>query len=477
MKGTGGLLTIILLLPLLVNAQTKTATMTTAQGFTLDDCVEYAINNAVGVKNARLDQEIADAKVKETIGIGLPQIDGNASVSYAETQPRFFGQYDPNSDFFGLGNIPGIQPGDVAAAQNFFQLKGSGDASLSINQLIFNGSYIVGLQASQAYKDLAIRNYNQTEEEVILNVSKAYYNLLINKERLQLYESNIKRVDSLFSDTRAMYENGFAEKIDVDRIKVNLNNLKTERDNFIRLVDLSERLLKFQMNYPLNEDFEVAETMSTAILESEIEEGEDWDYTKRPDYQVLLANQKLQQLNIRNKYAEAMPVISAFANLGYTTQSPTFGGIFTTNSGFDEQPTVGPDKWYGYNMFGLRMSWSLFTGLQRTNQIQQEKLALLQVENSFDQLESSIEVDIQQSRINYDDARNRLEVQKENKELAQEIFEVATKKYSNGVGSNLEVIEAENSLKEADINYYNTLYEAVIAQLELKKALGLLNQQ
>lgn len=477
MKGTGGLLTIILLLPLLVNAQTKTATLTTTQGFTLDDCVEYAINNAVGVKNARLDQEIADAKVKETIGIGLPQIDGNASVSYAETQPRFFGQYDPNSDFFGLGNIPGIQPGDVAAAQNFFQLKGSGDASLSINQLIFNGSYIVGLQASQAYKDLAVRNYNQTEEEVILNVSKAYYNLLINKERLQLYESNIKRVDSLFSDTRAMYENGFAEKIDVDRIKVNLNNLKTERDNFIRLVDLSERLLKFQMNYPLNEDFEVAETMSTAILESEIEEGEDWDYTKRPDYQVLLANQKLQQLNIRNKYAEAMPVISAFANLGYTTQSPTFGGIFTTNSGFDEQPTVGPDKWYGYNMFGLRMSWSLFTGLQRTNQIQQEKLALLQVENSFDQLESSIEVDIQQSRINYDDARNRLEVQKENKELAQEIFEVATKKYSNGVGSNLEVIEAENSLKEADINYYNTLYEAVIAQLELKKALGLLNQQ
>ncbi|MEQ8553934.1 MAG: TolC family protein [Cyclobacteriaceae bacterium] len=477
MKGIGRLLTIALLLPVLVHAQTETATLTTAKGFTLDDCIEYAINNAVGVKNARLDQEIADARVRETIGIGLPQIDGNASVSYAETQPRFFGQYNPNSDFFDLGNVPGIQPGDVAAAQNFFQLKGAGDASLSINQLIFNGSYIVGLQASQAYKDLAVKNYNQTEEELILNVSKAYYNLLINKERVELYESNINRVDTLYSDTRAMYENGFAEKIDVDRIKVSLNNLMTERDNFVRLVDLSERLLKFQMNYPLNDEIEIAESMSTAILEAEIEVGDEWDYNLRPDYQVLLANQKLQQLNIRNKYAESLPVISAFANLGYSTQSPTFGGIFSTNSGFEEQPTVGPDKWYGYNMFGLRMSWSLFTGLQRANQIQQEKLALLKVENSFNQLESSIEVDIQQSRINYDDARNRLEVQKENKALAQEIFEVATKKYSNGVGSNLEVIEAENSLKEADINYYNTLYEAVIAQLELKKALGLLNQQ
>jgi len=347
MKGIGRLLTIALLLPLLANAQTETATLTTAKGFTLNDCIEYAINNAVSVKNARLDQEIADAKVRETIGIGLPQVNGSASVSYAETQPRFFGQYDPNSDFFGLGNVPGIQPGDVAAAQNFFQLKGSGDASVSINQLIFNGSYIVGLQASQAYKDLAIKSYNQSEEELILNISKAYYNLLINRERVELYESNIARVDTLYSDTRAMYENGFAEKIDVDRIKVSLNNLVTERDNFIRLVDLSERLLKFQMNYPLDKEIEISETMSTTILEAEIEMAEDWDYSKRPDYQVLLANEKLQQLNIKNKYAESLPVISAFANLGYSTQSPTFGGIFTTNSGFDEQPNVGPDKWYG----------------------------------------------------------------------------------------------------------------------------------
>ena len=485
MKGIGRLLTIALLLPLLVNAQTETATLTTAPGLTLDDCIEYAINNAVGVKNARIDQEIADAKVRETIGIGLPQIDGSVSLDHNNTLRRFYATKQTSFGFSGLPEseypnfLPGVGDNDIVAAQNFFQLKNNGDAGLSVNQLIFNGSYIVGLQASQAYKDLAIKNYNQTEEELVLNVSKAYYNLLINKERLDLYESNIKRVDSLFSDTRAMYENGFAEKIDVDRIKVSLNNLKTDRDNFIRLVDLSERLLKFQMNYPLNEEIVVAESMSTAILESEIQVGDDWDYTQRPDYQVLLANKKLQELNIKNKYAESLPVISAYANAGYATQSPNFGGLFSTNSNFEEMEDIGigPDKWYGYSTVGLRLSWSLFTGLQRANQIQQEKLTLLQVENSFDLLESSIEVDIQQTRINYDDARNRLEVQKENKALAQEIFDVATKKYSNGVGSNLEVIEAENSLKEADINYYNTLYEAVIAQLELKKALGLLNQQ
>lgn len=475
MKGIKHLL-LALMIPVLAKAQTGSTTLNTSSGMTLEDCIEYAINNAVSVKNARIGQEIAEAKVKETVGIGLPQINGNASVSYAETLPRFFGQYDPNGDFFGLGNVPGIQPGDVAAAENFFQLRANGDASLNVEQLIFNGSYIVGLQASQAYKDLSLREYDQTEEEVILNVSKAYYNLLISKERVALFESNIKRVDSLFTDTQAMYKNGFAEKIDVDRIKVSLNNLITSRDNYVRLVDLSERLLKFQMNYPLNEDIELAETLSTSILEAEVQVGDDWSYGERPDYQVLLANQKLQELNIRNKYAEAFPIISGFANLGYTTQSPTFSGIFATNSGFAEQATVGPDQWYPYNLFGLRMSWSLFTGLQRAQQIQQEKLSLLQVENTFEQLESSIEVDIQQTRINYDDARKRLEVQRENQLLATDIVDVAAKKYSNGVGSNLEVIEAEDSLIEADINYYNTLYEAIIAQLELKKALGLLKQ-
>ncbi len=477
MKGIRLLTLTILFSPLLGLAQTDNVKLTTVEGFTLGECVDYAIKNAVGIKNAMLDREIADAKVKETVGLGLPQVNGNVSLQHAGTQPRFFGQYNPGSDFFGLGNIPGIQAGDVAASQNFFQLKSNGDAALGINQLIFNGSYFVGLQASQAYKDLSVKSYNQTKEELILNVSKAYYTLLINKERLKLYQSNIQRVDTLLRDTKLMYENGFVEKIEADRIQVTFNNLTTERDNFIRLVDLSERLLKFQMNYPLQDKIKIAEALTTNILAAEVSAGGDWDYSLRPDYQVLSANYKLQQLNIKNKYAEALPVISAFANFGYSTQSPNFGGLFTTNSSFDESDAVGPDKWYGYNNLGLRLNWSLFTGLQRTNQIQQEKLALLQVENSFDQMEAAIDVDIQQSRINYDDARNRLEVQDENRELAEEIYQISTKKYSNGVGSNIEVINAENNLNEANTNYYNTLYEAIIAQLELKKALGQLNQQ
>lgn len=203
-------------------AQEKAASV-----FTLEQCIEYAKKNNISSVNAGLDEDIANAKVKETIGIGLPQVSGSASINHNEKLRRFFTTYDQNGGFIDLSGVPGIQDGDVVAAQNFFQLKSSGDAGININQIIFNGSYVVGLQASQAYKDLAYKSSNLTEEQLVQGVMKAYYAVLINKERTELFSSNIARVDSLLRNTKALYENGFAESIDPDRIQVTLNNLIT----------------------------------------------------------------------------------------------------------------------------------------------------------------------------------------------------------------------------------------------------------
>ncbi|MEQ8582721.1 MAG: TolC family protein [Marinoscillum sp.] len=455
----------------------------TSGSFTLDDCVEYALKNSADAKNALLDEQIATARVKETVGIGLPQVSGSVSVQQSPTQPRFFTQYTTGGGSFFItdeqaGQL-GLSDGDVVALRNIFQLKGAGDASLSINQMIFNGSYFVGLQASQAYKDLSIKNSNQTNEEIVMSVSKAYYNLLIAREQLSLVSANLSRLDTLYRNTLAMYENGFAEKIDADRLKVTLNNLKVNRENIENLNDLSMRLLKFQMNFPFDEELIISGSLEDEALQKvELPNAENWDYANRPDYQVLQANYELQKLNIKNKYAEAIPMISAFANLGYSTQSPNFGGIFTTNSSFEDQQGVGPDKWYGYSTLGLSLKWNMFTGLQRTYQIQQEKLSLSKIENGFEVLERSIEMDIKRFQDNLDNALSRLEVQKENAELAESIFNISQIKYQEGVGSNLEVIEADTSLKEAQTNYFSALYDAIIAQLELKKALGILyNEQ
>lgn len=450
-------------------------------GFTLEQCIAYGLENNVSVKNARLDEEIAKAKVKETVGIGLPQVSGSAVAQQSPTQQRFFTQYDPNSSFsfVDASQIPGIQPGDVVAAKNFFQLKGVGDASVSVNQLIFNGSYIVGLQASNAYKELSVKQANQTKETTVLNISKAFYNLLIAQERLSLMDANLARLDTLYRNTAAMQQSGFVEKIDVDRLKVNINNLKVSKNALVNLVSISENLLKFQMNYPFDQSIEVVGSLQNVALEEVDVTSANQGYESRPDYQLLQTNYKLQQLNIKNKYAEALPTIGAFAKFGMSTQSPTFGGIFKTEASFDEiEDVVGPDKWYGYNSYGIQLSWNLFTGLQRNFQIQQQKLELTKIENNFKMLERSIDLEIEQTQDKLANAVEALEVQSENQQLARSIYDITQTKYQEGVGSSLEVIEADTALKEAQTNYYSALYDAIIAQLDLKKALGILyNQQ
>ncbi|HEY0769529.1 MAG TPA: TolC family protein, partial [Sphingobacteriaceae bacterium] len=228
------------------------------QSFTLEQAVEYALANNANAKNATLDERIANARVKETRGIGLPQIDASVGITHNQKLPRFFSQYNPDQQgFIDLSSIPGIQAGDVVALQNFFQLKSAGNASLTISQILFNGSYLVGLQAANAYRDLSVKTNAQTKENIVEQVTKAYYNVLINKDRVTLFDVNIARVDSLLRTTKALNENGFAEAIDVDRIQVTANNLKAQRDNFRNLQELGLQLLKFQMNYPMDQNIDV----------------------------------------------------------------------------------------------------------------------------------------------------------------------------------------------------------------------------
>ncbi len=464
-----------LFLPGLVRAQENP---TTTQAFTLEQCITYALENSTTMKNASIDEKIAQAKVRETRGIGLPQIDASVSLMHNQKLPRFFTQYvEGQEGFIDLSTVPGIQNGDVVAFPNFFQLKSSGNAQVSVQQLIFNGSYLVGLQAANAYKDLSVRQSVQTRENTIQNVTKAYYNVLINKDRAQLFDVNIARVESLLNTTRALHENGFAESIDVDRIRVTLNNLKASRDNFYNLQQLGLELLKFQMNYPMDQNIEVSGDIASLNIDENAlaAYSADWDYTVRSDYQVLESSRRLQQLNLKNKYAESLPSLAAFANLGYSTQSPNIAGLFKTESDIESTSQYGPDKWYSFSSFGVSLNIPIFSGLQRTYKVQQAKLELEKIENGKSNLKSAIDLEVKQSAIAYQNAITNWKSQKENMELADNVAKVTKIKYEQGVGSNIEVIDAESSLREAQINYYSALYDALVAKVDLDKAYGKLN--
>ncbi len=444
------------------------------QTFTLDQCIDYALKNSVSVQNAMLDEQIATAKVKETIGLGLPQISASASIVHNPKLSRFFTTYTGAGGFVGdLSGVPGIQVGDVIAAKNFFQLQSSGGASVTANQLLFNGSYLVGLQASSVYKDLAVKASQQTKEQIIQQVMKAYYGVLINRERMNLFANNIARVDSLLRTTKALNQSGFAEAIDIDRIQVALNNLLTERNKFLNLSNLGTELLKFQMNYPMDQALEVAGSINEVQIDTNLDQyKENWNYKDRPDYQVLETNRRLQALNVKNQYATFMPSLNAFATLGYSTQSPEIGGLFKTNSKIADNGGLGPDKWYNYSQIGISLNVPIFSGFQRHYKLQQEKIALQKVDNGFKVLKSGIDLEIKQSSLIFDNAIAALETQRANMDLASKVARVTKIKYEQGVGSNMEVIDAENSLRQAQTNYYGAMFDAVVAKIDLDKAYG-----
>ncbi|AYB34805.1 TolC family protein [Chryseolinea soli] len=470
MKPLYYLLVFSLVVPLWVEAQTQQDEKSV---FTLDEAISYALTNQVAVKNARIDAQISESKVRETTGIGLPQINGSVALQHNPKLPRFYSRYtEGQPSIIDLSSIPGIKSGDVVAFQNVFQLPSNGTAGVTINQLLFSRSYLVGLKAADTYKDLAYKTEEQTQIQVVEMVTKAYYAVLVNNERITLFDNNIARVDTLLRNTAALNKNGFAESIDVDRIQVTLNNLKTERLNFLNSQSLSLGLLKFQMNYPMEKELTVVGDLKdltvNANLFNEYQEG--WDYKNRIEYKLLDTQRKLQELDIKNKYSTSLPSLSGYLNAGYGTQSPTIGGLFKTESKIASTSEFGPDKWYPYMAYGITLNIPLFSGLQRTYQIQQSKLALLKLQNNYSSLKQSIDLSIEQNTVTFKNSVETLKSQQENMGLADRVARVTKIKYEQGVGSNIEVTDAENSLKQAQINYYNALYDAIVSKIDLDKA-------
>jgi outer membrane protein TolC len=476
---------LILLFPLILPSLLQAQQNQTQQKFTLEECIQYALQNSVNAKNTLLDEEIADNVVKERRSEGLPQISGNVSLRHNhKLPPAFFKRevaygFSPGekNDATLAQYMSDMRNAEIVTQPNFFQLQSSGDASVTVNQLIFNSAYFLGLKAMKTYRELASRTSDQTREQIIVNVAKAYYGVLINNDRLELFETNINRVDSLLKNTQALNANGFAEEIDVDRITVTLNNLKSERDKFYNLKELGIQLLKFQMNYPMDQPVEVIGDLSKLkVDENELNNyTSNWNYDQRVDYKILETNFKLQELDIKAKQARSVPTLNAYYNLGYTTQSSDIAGLFRTNSVIpqgDAYASFGTDKWYQYSNYGVTLHVPLFSGFQQHANVQQAKLNQAKLQNSFSLLKSSIDLETKQASINYLNATKSLKSQEENKVLAEKIARITKIKYEQGVGSNLEVIDAESSLKETQVNFYNALYDALIAKVDLDKAYG-----
>jgi outer membrane protein TolC len=261
-----------------------------------------------------------------------------------------------------------------------------------------------------------------------------------------------------------LYENGFAEKIDVNRIKVQFNNISVEQQNIAKSVALTKALLKFQMGMSPKEPLELEDQIENLVFREVPEEVfEDFDYDRRIEMSQLETSQQLAQLDIKNIKMRYLPNIDLYGTLGATA------GTQSTENFFDVS-----ENWFDYSAVGVRMNIPIFDGLRKSYQIQQRKLKVQQLENEEELLKNNIDVEIQQSATNYQRSVDNLAAQIENMALAEEVYNVARIKYNEGVGSSIEVTNADADFKEAQTNYYNALYEALVAKVDLQKAYGVL---
>ncbi len=421
--------------------------------FTLEECLNYAFENSDSIKNAILDQKIAKARVGETRSAGLPQIEGNASLSKSYLMPV---QLIP-AEFFD----PSAAPGTFAPVQ--FSPSYMGNASVQWDQLIFDGSYFVGLQAASTYQELSSKAAIKTKIDVAESVTKAYYAALVAQERIALAEENYRRLDTLLRETRIMHENGFAERIEVSRVTVEFNNAKVERKKAERAIQLSFALLKFQMNMPLEQSLMLGESLSQIEVSFNDALINEFEYRDRIEYSQLETNKALAELELKNIQVQYLPKLNAYINIGATMGANESSQLFDFKN-----------AWFENGAFGASLTLPIFDGLNKSYRIQQSKLAIQRTNNSFNTLRSSIDLSIIQSRIKLQDNMEALEASRENMVLAREVYEVSRIKYQEGVGSNIEVIDAEIAHQQAETNYYNALYDALAAKVELKKALGIL---
>ena len=419
---------------------------------TIDESIDLAIENNENLKNSYLEEKISKALSKEYLSIGLPQINFDGGVKY---------NHEVQKSLIDISRfMPGVPEGTEQEVQ--FGQTYDGRMDLTLDQMIFNGSYFVGLSAAKELVNLSEKLTVRNIIDINESVQKAYYTVLNTKKRIALVDINLSRLNTLLEQTKKLYDNGFVEKLDLNRIMVSYNNLKSEKIKASRLYQLSKEVFNFQIGVPIGTEIELIGELSEDLIYSFIYSLEDFDYSQRIEYSILQTDKNLKFYGLKNNRSQYLPQIYANYNYGYNTSSSNYNLFFDS------------DRWKSFGTLGFKIIVPIFDGFLKRSKINQSKYKIEQVENQMLFLERSINLQVNQAISSYENTKESIIVSKQNLELAKDVYLATERKFKEGVGSNLELIDSNNSLKTAQNQYYNSLYESVIASIEIKKTLGTL---
>jgi outer membrane protein TolC len=437
--------------------------------FSVEQAVEYAKQNSVMVKNALLDILIQKQVNRDVTSIALPQINGTASITRnidipVQTIPNFIAPatYQVLIDE-GVKNGNG-QPitapsGGYGNLLFPFGNPWNANAGVTLSQIVFDGQVFIALKARNGTISLQERIAELTEENIKANVYKIYYQLVAGKTQIELLDANISRLEKLKHDVQVMYDNGFTEKVDIDKLSVQVANLQTEKMKADNMIRNGYSGLKLLMGMPIKDSLVLTDTLSDDQVKEGVLEASQFKYSDRKDYQISEITNQLNGLNLRRYKLSQIPTFALVG--GYSKQAQR-----------NEFDIFGKGEWFTSSYIGLQMRLPIFNGFSLQAKKQQARLQLQKTQNETEALKIRIDGEVENARNNFTAAIATMDFQKKNMALAEKVYDQTKKKYEIGTGSATEINTAQLDMKTAQTNYISALYDAIIAKVDFLKATG-----
>jgi len=419
------------------------------QTYSLKQCIEYARKNNSNVRIASLDSDISGKTVNEQIGKALPQIDISGSL---EDNLNLMTQLLP-------GELMG-KPGTYVPVQ--FGTKYNANGGIQLTQKIFDPSFWVGLKAAKISESMSEQNIRKTDEQMAYDVGAAYYRASIIKKQLENLEVILAASDRTLKSTELKYRNGLVKKIDVDKIKVSYNATYSQ----VQQTELSYKQalnnLKFYMGMPVDSSITLSEKLPDYADTSAVTGSNENFVENHIDYQIQKTNLMLYETDKQNNISAYLPSLSFYANYSYQAMRSEFD-FFKAGK-----------NWYNSSAIGLELKIPVFSGFQRYSRVEQSQLNIEKAMENLKLTEQSIKVGLSNNGIQYHNALDNIQMEKENLALAESVFKNTQLEFSQGTGSSLDLVQTESALRETQNNYYSKLLTLYIAKLDLEKSQGTL---
>jgi outer membrane protein TolC len=435
----------------------------------LDDAVKMAVKNNTNILNSDLDLKIAQKKVWETIATGLPQISGKGSYSHIFKVPTLnFGGKTvlsntevPWNDATQSGTMSSvtldsgekIYLNSEAGTPIELGLKNNTTFDLTLSQLIFSGSYIVGLQATKVYYGLTKQTAEKTKLDVIETVTNTYTMIQLAEESKKILNQNLENIDKTHYEISEMNKQGFVEKTDVDQLEVTANTIRNAMNQIESNLDMAYRLLKIQLGLEDSEQIELTDSLESgeSLTQSSLQLiSENFSLEQNVDYQLIQTSEKAAKLDLDLAKSNFLPTIAGYYNHTEKLKAPAFD--FTPK-----------------DLVGINLSVPIFSSGQRMSVVAQKKLALEKAKNTRQLVSSSL---IMQASQYQNDVKLKLEKyqnQKKSKELSDDIYQRTLEKYKQGMASSMDLMTSQNQYLTNLTNFYQSIYDLQGAKSKLEK--------